>query len=1330
MSALPVPAELDAIQDGFRHALAAGSVPLDEEIDARELLSEYLLKRYNQLSNPRDLNDAIEHTEAVLRRLPPGSPKLAENYDTLSFLKVSEYGITKALKDLDSAVEMSLTAKQEALKMALLETDPDKYFQIVNNLGYAQSQRHAESKVPQDLEHAIACGREIIRLAPKSSSQYTMAVANLASRLRVRYSVQHNIADHDEALRLISEQPGAPIPGKYSRETQAVNLFQLAELSYQKYEKDGKLETLDEAIRQGTAALAELPDQHEKRPDVLRRVSQMHAFRYDKTTDLADGKNAVLYAKMRFQCLPPTHPATGTHLWQYLMYAVYVTNASPHLADVTESINETVKFMTMMPEKYDRRETCQWLLGDLFSRQYTLSGRLEDLIEVVEQNRKVCLEHNERASREGSGDVAVEKVYVLKRSLMKIAKAPADNQIRVLITGKLQGYFKSACDLSGVANAPIALYNARWRELAMYAEVLESNQSATINDIEAKIKEMELANLAKDDTAKKNRERPWRPKEYHTELGVRSLAIDPRNKNIIFEMPALVQDIFGYEDTKPLSMFQFASREQKLERESRQKEAAEGKNPNPSLCRICRKLKILKYSESGFVWNEKVKYIPFGNFNQLYSRRPCSVCHLILSLISGPGHSGLHPTLASIDPEVQGTSIEPVKLDSGAEVLQVRYGLREVGALRIVDRNNLHQSLRQGFQIEGGVSPEDVFKNKTGPTIRKDQTVSIPRIQRWLNNCQHNHGRQCNGEVSSPLKVPMMFIDVIDDCLVHADSSVKYFALSYVWGQNVKMSETLQENYQARVKKGGLSSALGTSLPRTIQDAISLVKSLDGRYLWVDALCIVQDDSVNKQGEINKMDTIYSQAFATIVAVGGLDANSGIPGIRPDSRLPQDVQSITISNGSPNLEYISASKSNEQIHLVTTPMSLSLMLETSKWESRAWTFQERLLSKRCIYFSKDWAYFQCNREISNEVDVDVSIQGPPSRTLENPLNELKLLKNMKEEQVFRGVHSAYMKLAEKYSVRELSFHADVLNAFSGVFSVLGGHLQGNTLFGLPAAFIDLALLWTPARKLKRREDVIKAPGLTGDPSQTVQSTCPTWSWAGYIGPVEYHIFTGDQTIPLPTPMVETFQIYRRGWLFSAHSYGKSTYQALDPSSNIRFDGKVGWAENIQETYTELRKSLKISALGPEVLQFEAWTVPIQSFRSATEIELLSNQENVHTSGQQGVYRLYDRNDKHCGLVFGLPTAKSSVDDKNPTLLVAISRNEETGRSYKGPSRVEGEIPMFNRDVYPSAGPGSGMVNALVVSWAGSDVGERVTVARIHAKAWEEAGAVENHVNLG
>ncbi|KAL2062307.1 hypothetical protein VTL71DRAFT_6573 [Oculimacula yallundae] len=1328
MSNPPAPAELDAIQDGFRRALMAGMVSWEEEIKVREFLSECLLKRYNQTSRPQDLYNAIEHTETVLRRLPSTSPKLAENYDTLSLMKVSEYGITKAVAELDIAIDMSLKAKEEALKLDLLIKSPDKYFQILNNLGYALSQRHAETRIPKDLDDAIASGRETIRLASKSSSQYTMAMTNLASRLRVRYSVRHNIADHDEAMRLISEQSGAPLPGTLSKETQAVNLYQLAELAYGKYEKDGKLESLDEAIRHGIAAVAGLSIQHEKRSDVLRRVSQMHAFRYDKSKDLPDARNAVLFAKMRVQCLPSTHPATGTHLWQYLLYASHLANASADLADVEGSIKDSTSFMVTMPNTYERQEACQWLLGDLLSRRYTLTGLLQDLIEVVKQNIKICLEHNERASKEGGADIAVEKVYFLNGNLHKIAKAADDNEVKVLITKKLREYFKSACGLNGVPNAPIALYNAHGRELATYADIIEAKKDASIEGVQDKLKAMEIKSNVND---KPEPKKPWRPEEYHTELGARSLAIDPRNKKIIFEMPDLVGDIFGYEDTKPLSMLDFGLREQRLERESRERETSDGKNPNPALCRVCRKLKVLKPTEDGFVWNEKVRFIPFGNYLQLSQRRTCSICSLILTLISDPESHTLHPTLASIDPEVQGTSIEPVMSESGDEILQVTYGLREVGALKVVNMGDYNRTLRQGFQMNAEATAYNLLKDENSPILRPDQKVFIPKLNRWLNDCHHNHGRQCNGELSHPRGVPMMFIDVFDECLVHADSSAKYFALSYVWGRNVKMSETLNENYQDRLKKGGLGSASGTKLPWTIQDAITLVKSLGGRFLWVDALCIVQDDAVNKQGEINKMDTIYSEAFATIVAMSGLDADSGLPGIRPATRDPQQTRCLIVSNRSPSLEYVHELKSNEDILVVSTPISLSLALETSKWESRAWTFQERLLSKRCIYFSKDWAYFQCNKGILNEVEIEESVQGPPSRTLENPLNDLRHLRHQNANEGFQAVTNAYMQLVGKYTVRELSFPGDILNAFNGVFSTLGGLLPGRTVFGLPTALIDIALLWTPTQQLKRRETMVDSPAFFGNPSEVFQSVCPTWSWAGHIGPVEYILFAGGIQSALLIPMIDRVQIHAKDWVYSIRSQGRDTYRIKESLNGSKDPEKrLGWMEDHKPEVLEEKNDIKLSALGLNVLLFEAWTIPLSHFKSGTQIELLSHQEHIHTSTDQGVYRLYDKENKHCGLMFGLPTCTPSSGYVSSTLLVAISRYEETARPHKGPNRVEGEIPMFDLDVYPSIGPGSGMVNALVVSWDGSEVGVRVTVARVHASAWDGAGPEWRLVKIG
>lgn len=1323
--------DLDGLQAKMREALAAGVVPLEVEIQTRSMFSECLFQRFNQLSNPQDLYDAIQHVETILRRLPASSPKLSEYLNRLSFMKVSEYGITNIPSTLDEAVTLGLKARDEAMKTNVLSSDPEKYFEILNNLGYAQSHRHGESKRSEDLDDAIEFGRELLRLVPRSSRYYNMALLNLASRFRVRYNERDNIADHEEAIRLINMQLEGTGTRDMSIIAQAGGLIQLAELALEKYEKDGSLDSLDEAIRQGKAALDKMPIQHEKYADLLKRVSQMYAFRYDKTKSLDDAKTAVLYSKIRVQCLPASHPATGTHLWQYMLYACHVAESSSELSDVENVLKESVTLMEGMPDQYARREACQWILGDMLSQRYTLSKRLEDIIEVVEQNKRICLEHNERMADEGGEDVAVEKIYSLIASLWSIEKAPDDNPIKTLIVKKLPGYFLSACQLSGIPNAPIALYNAHGTELAMYTELVESEKTVAVDNVEERIKNMAIKAKEANEAAQKRRNSPsWRPKDYETEFGVRALQIDKRTGKIIFNVPSLVEDTFGYATQEPLPMDQFIQREQQLEQDTRENETRDGMNPNPKLCRVCRRLKILKPTDSGFQWSDTVKYVPFGNYGQIVCRQSCGICRLILTHISNPQRTALHPRLEAIDPEVQGTSLEPVKLKSGEEVLQVMYGLREVGALRIVEASDWHQASDQDFKTNTELSLDGSVTSKNFSASSRGQIVPLLVLRKWLNNCDHNHGRQCNGNFTDSCTIEMLHIDVVDECLVRGDSNIKYFALSYVWGK-VKMSETLKSNLKGRLEKGGLKVGPNNPLPKTIQDAMILIKSLGERYLWIDALCIVQDDMENKLRDIQQMDVVYNKAFATIVAMDGLDADSGLPGVRPQTRPPQTIEKIVVSNRSPDLAYISQHESNEEIHVVTTPTPLSLTLDNSKWESRGWTFQERLLSRRCVYFSKNWAYFQCSKEILDEAGIDALVMGPSFRALENPLLDLRKLEGEKKHQVLRANFNAYKDLVEKYTIRELSFPADVLKAFGGVFSILTGKLQGSTLFGLPATFLDLALLWTPAAPLKQRLDAVTLSDYPQGSGRTVESVCPTWSWAGFIGPVEYHLFSQDQPRPLPTPLIDSFQIRHGSWLYTAQSAGKATYQVGSSSGDRESShGELGWTEEIGEVNQDSKKTLRSPALGPGVLQFEAWVVPVSKFKAGTELELLSQQENIHTSSEQGVQRLYDSRGKHCGFCFGLATTAMNLQATNPPSLVAISQHEETGRPYKGPDRVEGEVPMFNRDVYPAAGPGSGLINALVVSWGDGDVAERVTVVRIHARAWEEAGPVKKWISLG
>jgi len=191
--------------------------------------------------------------------------------------------------------------------------------------------------------------------------------------------------------------------------------------------------------------------------------------------------------------------------------------------------------------------------------------------------------------------------------------------------------------------------------------------------------------------------------------------------------------------------------------------------------------------------------------------------------------------------------------------------------------------------FEHGTVPDDIgFLPVTAPEI--DPSL----LKSWLSTCRKVHGDQCSPIIkdASPASQqllwshPFRFVDVQANCVVDAVTLPPYprefFALSYVWGQ-VPTAKLTRSNLRALMRQNGLSS-VWEMLPKTITDAIDLAKSLEINYLWIDAICIVQDDETDMKDGIRKMDLIYEQAVATIIAAAGPDANSGLPGVQSNSR--------------------------------------------------------------------------------------------------------------------------------------------------------------------------------------------------------------------------------------------------------------------------------------------------------------------------------------------------------------------------------------------------------------------------------------------------------------
>ncbi|KAJ0151445.1 Uncharacterized protein HZ326_6047 [Fusarium oxysporum f. sp. albedinis] len=121
--------------------------------------------------------------------------------------------------------------------------------------------------------------------------------------------------------------------------------------------------------------------------------------------------------------------------------------------------------------------------------------------------------------------------------------------------------------------------------------------------------------------------------------------------------------------------------------------------------------------------------------------------------------------------------------------------------------------------------------------------IDVEQVRRRLQQCKTQHkGRRQHSKTAqfNKIRTDLLVIDVQAQCLSELPESGRYIALSCVWG-GVGQVETNMGNLQDFLIPGALDRVSNT-IPKTINDDMELVKQLGEKYLWVDALCIVQDD--------------------------------------------------------------------------------------------------------------------------------------------------------------------------------------------------------------------------------------------------------------------------------------------------------------------------------------------------------------------------------------------------------------------------------------------------------------------------------------------------------
>jgi hypothetical protein len=137
-------------------------------------------------------------------------------------------------------------------------------------------------------------------------------------------------------------------------------------------------------------------------------------------------------------------------------------------------------------------------------------------------------------------------------------------------------------------------------------------------------------------------------------------------------------------------------------------------------------------------------------------------------------------------------------------------------------------------------------------------------------------------------------------------------------------------------------------------DAIRVTFNLGIRYLWIDALCILQNSDIDKSLEIAKMPFIYSRAILTVVASRARSVSEGFLQDRSEGEISGANLVFQDEQGSYGVLLLP----HEAVDHFT---SVTSQAENS-WEplgSRAWAFQERLLSPRLLDFTTYQTIWMC-----------------------------------------------------------------------------------------------------------------------------------------------------------------------------------------------------------------------------------------------------------------------------------------------------------------------------------------------------------------------------------
>ncbi|KAI8682154.1 HET domain-containing protein [Fusarium keratoplasticum] len=416
-----------------------------------------------------------------------------------------------------------------------------------------------------------------------------------------------------------------------------------------------------------------------------------------------------------------------------------------------------------------------------------------------------------------------------------------------------------------------------------------------------------------------------------------------------------------------------------------------------------------------------------------------------------------------------------------------------------------------------------VFKNRI-ITHRDLQDANSPRnmrlLREWLQECQLQHDECGRGtysgnkynDGSSSTTLPFRVIDVgfAGDgrseekkprvYTTHGKETGRYMTLSHCWGKVIppRMTKDTVDAWQVELPLA--------NLPKTFRDAIWLTRELGERFLWIDSICIVQDDPTELMTQIGLMGVIFEESFCTIAAVdakgsdGSQMVDSGLfvsgPAVARTAKFQVKTAGTNNDGLAESTMGTSQSSSQQEVDELCevimqeasdTADPFPLRLQFKAWHSRGWVFQERELSRRCIFFTEYDLGWRCNRYWETEQTGIPECRRPRG---EYTMDGTKSYGGVSYDAEY-NLRKTWQNTVQQYSVTKLTYNSDKHNALMGFEERLATRFGYKFYHGIVdfghCEHLHSQLLWVPA---------ISRGGLNDIPF-------PSWSWMNLKGAVKW-----------------------------------------------------------------------------------------------------------------------------------------------------------------------------------------------------------------------------------